>query len=205
MKWPAECVLCLPLGLAYLPMPKVASTSIKQVLAAAQGLRPRTEKELHTTLPTASVYEAQQQKLLVFTVVRNPYDRLASVWRQRLAGREAGTTRLTLRRTGFSPDMTFPEFVLRLEQVGLGVDPHLPQQTSRLRSAGGLPLMVFRFETLAAHWQLLQRLVPALPALPHLNAAAQLTISYRKSYSKAARHIAGHLYLDDVKMLGYRF
>ena len=100
-------------NLLYIQIPKVASTSIKIWL---------NHKE-----QTVKFEDAEFSNFFVFTVVRNPFDRILSTYRQL---NEIVTTN---RDTFPYPLDTFETFVRSLPEVSTQLDSHVATQASLIR------------------------------------------------------------------------
>lgn len=189
------------LRLAFIPIPKTGTTSIKKALS---DIPSDDLSEIHFSLPTMSSSVARKKGYFIFTFVRNPFDRIVSVWADRLAYRYPGETRLALRRTGFKAGMKFGPFVRQLEEIGLEVDPHLKRQVDFLFANGKLQAdFVGRFERMGDDWRRLQMMFPSLPDLLVLNKSNHG--AYRDHYGGDTRDRVKALYDEDWRRLGYAF
>lgn len=198
MTEPGMCCVAHSVKLGIITVPKVASTSIKLALMRTDGIRGEfSVPEIHATVPSMTLRAARNRGYLIAVFVRHPYLRLASVWRDRLHGRVLGETRLTLRRVGFDPNMTFDEFVRRIEEISPRVEKHVFRQTAFLDRV--LPRFVGKFENLKADWKALSRRRPGLAPLPFENR----TDGDRPSMSLETKAIIRRVYADDFYRFGY--
>ena len=184
------------LKIGFVTIPKTASTSIVAALMAADGADVRNM--------TAEQVDAAKQNVpapagyAIYAVVRNPYDRLVSVWQNKVHKPHKPQT--ILLRMGFREGMSFPDFVRMVRAKGTGCNPHLYPQHDFL---SGTDAALLRYERLAAEWLALMAEHPGLPELPCMNASAHK--SYREYYDAETQEIVGSMYARDLTRLGYAF
>lgn len=199
MTEPGKCCVAHSIKLAIITVPKVASTSIKLALMRTDNIRGDfTVPQIHATVPTMSLKVARNRGYYVAMFVRHPYLRLASVWADRLSGRAVGETRLSLRRLGFDPDMSFEEFIDRIGEVGPNVEPHLIRQTAFMDRLP--PRFIGKFESLHKDWKRLGRIRSGLAPLPFKNK----TDSEKPSIGEYTKDIIKRVYAEDFSRFGYR-
>lgn len=146
----------------YFEVPKAACTQMKELLRLQHGAPPiqlfvgnlmetRREMFVHAreNVPLPSLVdldEATQKEVLEsdsffrFTIVRDPYTRLVSAWKNKVVPCEPGAERLYLEIKGRLPDMhtkeliAFDEFVGYLQAKGdlTAFDPHWRRQVDHL-------------------------------------------------------------------------
>lgn len=145
----------------YFEVPKAACTQIKEMLRQQEGAPPiqlfagklretRREMFVHAreNVPLPSLVDlddATQKEVLEsdgffrFAIVRNPYSRVVSAWKNKVVPCEPGAERLYLEIKGRLPDMhakeliTFDEFVNYLGKIDLSAsDPHWRRQADHL-------------------------------------------------------------------------
>ncbi|MGA7646226.1 MAG: sulfotransferase family protein [Terriglobales bacterium] len=146
----------------YFEVPKAACTQMKELLRQQHGAPPlqllvgklmETRRDMfvhareNVPLPSlVDLNDATQKEVLEsdsffrFTIVRNPYTRLVSAWKNKVVPCEPGAERLYLAIKGRLPDMhakeliTFDEFVNYLHAKGdlSEADPHWRRQVDHL-------------------------------------------------------------------------
>lgn len=184
--------------LGYVAIPKVASTSIK---AAMFGIEANSAEEIHALAldRRMSVAKARSKGIFLFSVVRNPFDRAVSIWRNRVYEPERHT-RLT---RIFPEGMAFRDFAALLAEVGPKRDLHTMAQAALLVHRHELVVdMICRFERLGRDWGLLRKLYK-LPGLALHNASSPA--DYVDFYGDTERDHIKTVYAGDVRLFGYSF
>ena len=117
---------------------------------------------------------AGRDDLFVFAFVRDPFDRLASCYVNKIVAPQ--TFPPLFAELGFRQGMTFPAFVARVAATPDSIaDDHFRSQASMLTLKGRVvPSFVGRFETIGPDWEHVRETVlarggPDLGALPHVN------------------------------------
>lgn len=181
MRWPfgarraprsrdASYALLTGHGIAYGRVPKAANSFMRTRLARRAGLVPagrwkpsqdafwsdpeRADVDLVTGADLARI----APDAAVFTIVRNPFDRVVSGWRNKLGEGGPG-----LPGAGFRIGMPFAEFVERLAEThDRAADVHVRSQSALLFAGGEPPrLAVFHLERLLEEWPRLRALLAA--------------------------------------------
>jgi hypothetical protein len=140
------------------------------------------------------VSEDELERRLVFTFVRNPWDRFVSEY-------------LYLERLGRLEGRSFERFALELpERVAAGDSEHLRPQ-SELTHRGGACLVdrIGRYEALSQDFgEICSALgLEGLPELPPVKMAIRR--HYSAYYSDRSRAIVASAYAKDVELFGYHF
>lgn len=161
---------------------KCGNSSIKAALLETMGgVNPDISVHKDTRLTYVGYSFIQKTELPVIAVVRRPYDRLKSFWRDKVAGRTAKNFNFNHVR-GMYPDMPFR---VMLERIIVAhddhlSDPHIVPATVELGRVNPFAeVTVVKFEDLInparGGWERIRQATAApdrLPAaLPHLNAA----------------------------------
>ena len=199
------CVPAERLNLAVALVRKVASTSILAELLRAQGRLPSSfnaEDVYAVKTGHISPRAAHEQGFVVAAFVRNPFDRLVSVWHGKVYSPEYVRVKPRLLSLGFRKGMDFPEFVRRV-CAHRDHELHLVPQSHFLGEGYERYGFLGRFERFQEDWECLQKLVPGLGALQHLNATDRER--YRAFYDTRTREIAQGLYAEDLERFGYSF
>lgn len=148
--------------------------------------------------------------LEVFTVVRNPWDRLLSAYLFLLRGglRERSSADVVVGRHLAAHHPGFPGFVRQFIGAGHARDYfHFEPQTDYLRDrSGGFPARIhrIRFESLEGSGALTLPSGRTL-ALPHRNRTPRASAGYREHYTPETRAIVAQAYAADIRELGYEF
>lgn len=177
-------------GVYYLDIPKCASTSLTQALKSIPGTEweevPRTGRGLTFSRS--------------FTVVRNPYDRLVSLYENRVRSSDAPSGIKFRKIYGLSKKSTFEEFLLTALR-SQDWDPHFELQTAHVP----LDCYMLHFETLRGSWeQICAKYFPGKrhPALPHR--AKTNRFPWREYYTPALLALVNFAYEVDFARFGYR-
>lgn len=135
--------------------------------------------------------DAYFARVITFTIVRNPFDRVVSAYHY-------------LRdRCGDRPFRSFVVDVLAHE--GTAFDPHFaPQADSLLHDGSLLVDHVGRFETLEQSWREIAARIDAPAHLPH-RGRSERAARYADYYDDASRAVVERLYRDDLALFGYAF
>ena len=200
MEVPDWCFVAPSRGLGYIAIPKAASTSVKAALLRIDADRPE-DVHYEARRKLMSIRKARARDILLFTVVRNPFDRVLSIWWQRVY-----QPRLETRiNRHFPVGTSFWDFVNGLRAVGPAVDLHTMPQASILMQPGYLAAdVILRFERLADDWRMMQRAFD-LPALSARNVSDRDVGDAELYAGSSERDVVKAVYADDVRLLGYRF
>ncbi len=159
----------------YVPIPKVASTSIKECFFEAQeGLKNYPDyMDVHHQRAGDSLCEldAAQRRYFKFAFVRNPFDRLVSCYQDKVKrefqhnGRyyfDSSYARWVLRAVSgveFEPSMTFRQFVVAVSRVPDRIsDGHFRSQYHYLFNLGSCaPDYIGKFENIDRDWEIVRQ------------------------------------------------
>lgn len=190
------------LKLAYGRVPKAANSSIKTVLARHVPVDPDIDERpgrdrfwMRGADGAAFMADAgevaHRDDLFVFAFVRDPFDRLASCYVNKIL--KAKTFPPLFSALGLTPGMSFDLFTARVAEIPDAIaDDHFRSQAAMLiRHGRVVPSFVGRFESLAADWERLGGLVAArsglvLGELPHINARRSGTDDLPELYADEA-------------------
>lgn len=206
------------LNAAYVPIPKVASTTLRRLLAKHQIKA--SYPELHS-LPAEARLAAIEQKIrrslrpracrrlgkdhLVFAFVRHPLTRLHSCYIDKVQLAAENGKRFTLSRYGAHPDMDFPNFVRHVATIpDSRSEQHFRSQSCWLYDRGK-PLIGFvgRLETLDDDWASLRSRI-ALPPIPgRRRESGAVSALSGLPMDRATAGIAIARYQRDIDLLGY--
>jgi dermatan 4-sulfotransferase 1 len=174
------------LPLIYGRVPKVANSSVKAALTRLLEQPPeegwRTTSDAfwrrgthgETRLIDAATASQCRATHLIFSFVRNPFDRLVSAYNNKLIENEGLSG--AMERMGLERGMPFERFLEVVAGTADGdLDVHLlPQSTILCRDGVPVPGFIGKLEAMPEHWQLLRRRLrqwglPALGRLPSKN------------------------------------
>jgi len=184
---PVRAFIVVPgLKLAFGRVPKVANSSIKTALARHVPVDPDIDERPGRDrywmrkggggahMASARAVAADRSGLLVFAFVRDPFDRLASCYVNKIL--QAKTFPPLFTALGLAPGMSFDAFTARVAEIPDAVaDDHFRAQSAMLMADGKVvPTFVGRFERIGEDWERLRAAVVAhagadLGALPHIN------------------------------------
>jgi len=193
----------------YIAIPKVACGSIKRAVAAGIELD-GPERKIHSRafgwqcLSKKEVLAKMDNGWLSWAFVRNPWDRLVSLWAHKIH-RFAGKRKHSPWLPRLSTDMSWAEFVdwVASTRHYSRADEHVrPQRMFLLKGSHYLAQLTFRFETLPATWEQLRRMW-GWPGLPRVNTSNHA--DYREMFTDAQRDKVARLCDPDADLLGYAF
>jgi len=216
-------ILLKPYLAIYIPIPKVACTSLKTAFAEILGLRPESagEDPHREHYPSPVRIEALQGVLypgfFTFGFVRNPWDRLVSCYRDKLANEVGGTTRFTIRPgvadclapfDAFEAGMSFDAFVAAVTSIpDTQADAHFRSQYTFLVNRKGdiIADFVGRYERLSDDFRIVREKT-GLPdvELPRRQAAGEVA-EYEAYYTPETRDLVGKRFQTDIETFGYEF
>jgi hypothetical protein len=193
-------------GFALALVRKVASSSMRAEVLRLYGLepeRPTSEGVYAMKVPQIAPLDAHKQGLLVAAFVRNPFDRLVSVWKNKVYEPAFEHVRPHILSIGFSAGMGFTDFIARVRECR-DLDLHLAPQSAYLGPGFESYGFLGRYEKLAADWSRLRARRPVLRPLPKVNVTEERK-SYRHYYDRHTRREAETVYADDLERFNYSF
>jgi dermatan 4-sulfotransferase 1 len=184
---PVRAFIVVPkLKLAFGRVPKVANSSIKIALARHVPVAPDIDErpgrdqywiragDGSAHMASAAAVLARTDGFLVFAFVRDPFDRLASCYVNKIL--KAKTFPPLFAALGLAPGMSFDAFTGRVAEIPDAIaDDHFRSQSAMLIARGAVvPRFVGRFERIGEDWERLRRAAEAhcgidLGELPHVN------------------------------------
>jgi len=214
-------IVCHRFRFIFFPVPKAASTSVKRLIAGMEGLP--SEVDPHHRVDFDLVWGKDLHKYpgyRTFTVVRNPWDRLVSCFKDKILseydvrfgtrpGIHDGLDRYNhvLRRRIFYEEMPFSDFVRAIGKIPDSLsDEHFRSQYRMFATPRGSLLVerIIKFENLHAELtSLLHELGADAFNVDHLNKS--LKLDYRDFYTPELAEAVGRIYEKDVKLLDYTF
>jgi len=152
------------LHLGYVPVPKVASSSIREMMrtmqadwmsaAGAVNNREVVDEQIRFSLRPKQVLQLREQYYL-FSFVRNPLMRLYSCYRDKVVNAEQRRKRCTFSPYRIHFGMSFEDFIERIAQIpDRYSDQHFRSQTGLLYHKGELLVnYVGKLEQFADDWE----------------------------------------------------
>ncbi|NER78116.1 MAG: sulfotransferase family protein [Leptolyngbya sp. SIO1D8] len=210
----------------YIPIPKVACSSLKKAFAEALdidlSLVKSKDKSIHQIyFPYIFADEISgYSQYFKFAFVRNPWDRLVSCYKDKIksdrdyVGRRnlfvEGVHRGLVQYGVFRAGMPFDEFVQAISEIpDSESDPHFRAQYTFLVDENGSMLVDFigRFEQLSNDFaELCKELEISSLSLPHTNKTNKSgQKAYVKYYTTPLRELVRERYSKDIETLGYDF
>lgn len=214
-------ILCRRFRFIFFPVPKAASSSVKKLIARMDGLP--SDVDPHHAVEFPLVWGKDLHRYpgyRTFTVVRNPWDRLVSCFKDKIRsgydtrfgtrpGIHEGLDRYNhiLGRKLFYDDMPFSEFIEVIGRIPDSLaDEHFRSQYRMFSTARGTPLVerIIRFENLYDELtELFQELQIEDFDIDHLNKS--VGSDYRGYYTDDLVEAVARVYQKDIKLLGYSF
>jgi len=209
-------------GLVWFGLPKTASSSQKKAVGLSFGLLGDHEikskgaglplKVINDrldiyTLPEVHALQQRESGIISFCTIRNPFDRVVSLWNERIRGRERGT--IKRRMPGGLSLEEFAEWLGR-HPDDADLDHHCHRMVTKTVIDGVfIPRVVMRFERLIEDWRDCQRTGSercgvALRDLDHLRNGRRVN-HYREMYTPRARRLVAERYAEDLERFNYEF
>lgn len=204
----------------YFVVPKVACSSIKTALLPLFGMEepPDGAHDVHGLFDRSPCQidktrfldrRREYDELFKFVFVRDPWDRLVSCWRQKLAPGGEGLGREEFAGRRFGVGMPFGEFAEAVCAVpDEESDRHFHSQHVTACGNGKrkrlLADFVGRYENRTEDFALVAGKIGAEPELPHL-LPTRGGASYRDLYNRGLAAMVGERYRLDAEIFGYRF
>lgn len=202
-------VLCQQRGFIYIPLSKVANTSILTAIALATGHPPLDELNgrmlVDLDWDRISYNDLLESDLFKFAFVRNPWDRLVSCYHDKIFRWRSSQS--ISPHFGVPTDWNFEQFVSWVVSLSDGDefynDPHfIPQHLVLCRAGRVVVDFVGRFERLADDWRSVS-LRFGLGKLPFKNARPHQ--HYSHYFSGRLKVLTDQFYEDDIRLFDYRF
>lgn len=194
----------------YVPVPKAANSSTKLALCPTLGIDTATVTEVQKDprLPMIRFSELAdriEQDWLLFTVVRDPWTRAYSAWRDKVIGQEARLR--SLQAMGIQSGDDFETFLKALNRWPrlLLNDHFIPQADLLAAPLSTGRLKVLKSETIADRWpeiskQIVSRGAPAPAPIGHANQSGP---RHSHHFTPSEAGLIRRLYARDFELFGY--
>lgn len=185
--------------IAYIPIPKIAHTSIKRVIAnIPEEENIRVHQLSFNSLP---LNEFDGREYYTFSFVRNPLIRLISLY-ERNVNEEYPQHLFHLYGNTFKHKMSFTDFVTEVCKIPDNrADKHFKSQHWFLEHEGKLkPNFIGRFENMEQDWQEIDNRLHLGPLQKH-NASPHLNTS--RYYTPDTFEMTYQRYKKDIELFGY--
>lgn len=183
--------------------PRTASRSLKAAWLTYEG---ESDEDLSIAAPTPvkRVLDLKDEGYYVVALVRNPFTRIESTWKAKVAGLASDriSTADDAEYTLKGLDLPFDSFLLAVRDIKRGnLDGHLATQVSQLTYDDVfLPDEIIKFEDVFTDWVDLMVRFPGIPRLPHRNRTFPVE---PRVWTPKMRNIVAKVYRDDFAKFGY--
>ena len=187
---------CIVGGITFVSIPKNASTTIS-VWFHDHFLRQITygvTKEAH-----ASISMIENRTAVTCAVVRNPWDRVVSMW----AYEKRNPFRMRERRLPVTDIPPFDEYVRNLSKYSLNDGAWFTWATPQKEWIPDGVTHLLRFETLEHDFKNIQTLLGCNAPLKHVNNSERTY--YRTYYTRETQTIVAEMFKADIEAFGYFF
>lgn len=188
----------------YISVPKTASISIQFSLGFGNNI---PEPPLyHQGILTALQNHPEAAEFKKFSMVRNPWDRILSLYKDFTLKRVYQYSALVrMEQPLFSEFTDFTDFCLRIGE-SRWMDDIFLQSQSKLLGVGQVKMdFVGRFESLQDSFSQMCAIIGITCPLLRMNEGVYEKGSYRKYYTDAAASAIAQLYAQDIREYGYEF
>lgn len=168
----------------FIHIPRCAGTSIKEALKTISNKA--IDKPWHLKLSEhPEKYQINLDNYFVFAFVRNPYDRILSVYNYKKYVRDWWDVK----------DKTFEEWIEFLQDKSKSEFLELVQSVEWLNV--NMPIMIYKYEALERHYLSLMNLLK-LPPLKHLHKLKKNT-----EIKASTKELIYNMFKDDFRRFGY--
>ena len=193
---------------AYIPVPKCANTSIRSALMLSfRGCDSDCIHDFTKNLlvPSSEFFKIPRDDWFVFTVVRDPGNRIHSAWKNKLLERKSIFKPLI--RMGITERLSFLDFLKEIKNwPKLALNDHFMSQTAYLKiPIENMNLKIFKFEELDTAWPeiittLERKTEVRVVPLAHKNKS---TTQFHNPFSDSETNLIRDIYEADGVQFGY--
>ncbi|MCT8998437.1 sulfotransferase family protein [Chelativorans intermedius] len=206
------CLVFPESKIVYLPIPKAANSSIRAELLRIININPEEIEKVDEfsgfdKRKFSNLSKIIDKEWFVFSVIRNPFSRLASAYLDKLKTRSDPFP--ALRRMGLRRDDSFLRFlrVIRLWPQETLNDHFMPQSLLLKDALKNPHIKIYKMENLRSiwgevQWEVAQRTGINLQELGHRN-RSKSELKWKDLYSEKSYHLVRRIYKDDFEMFGY--
>ena len=191
----------------YIYIPKNASSSLLTNFADSLNIAHEKVHEANFQWINEKEIKSKYPDYFKFCFVRNPWDRLVSLYESKINNRDVSKYVLGKKYGDlFHRNMGFEEFIKTLFNIPKeNIDPHFASQLSLISDAEGRVLVDFigRFENLNSDFTYISDKIGIKSKLCHVNKTNRKR--YRRYYSKEIKESISKRYEDDIGFFGYSF
>jgi len=200
----------------YFPIPKVGCTSLKLTIADLLKLKDSKNKPHQIKFETVNVFEEKQfPGYFKFAFVRNPWDRIASCYANKIRsiklkkeGFEKGILSSLIHLYGdtFYAGMSFEEFVEKICKIpDSRADGHFRSQHTFICDKDGKPIVDFigRLENFKEDFKLIGKKIKKRLKYFHKNKTTRKP--YQEFYNEKTKKLIEERYRKDIELFGYKF
>ncbi|QDY71184.1 sulfotransferase family 2 domain-containing protein [Qingshengfaniella alkalisoli] len=195
----------------YVPIPKAANSSTKLALCPVLGIDPTSVNEVQQDprLPMRHFSTVAPQigpDWFVFTVVRDPWTRALSAYRDKVVRK--GVQLRALKAMGLEPEDDFETYLAALARWPRKLlnDHFIPQSDLLAPIMAQTPVDIIRSEDLPIDWESVRQRIMAQRA-PAPGQMGQLNVTGPAQavpeFTPRASRLIRRLYADDFRLLGY--
>ena len=212
-------IICHPYKFIYFPIPKVACTSTKSLIADLCELEQKIDPHYIDFEFVSSQQLENFQDYFCFTIVRNPWSRIVSCYKNKIQqfsklnngllfyGFERYNKILPI--GAFDSDMSFEKFVKVISLIPDYLsDEHFRSQTSLIPSQKGKLLVdrVSKLEELDRELRLIFKNCGIDNIkMPYINKSNFSDSNYRDYYNTELKERVARRYRSDIETFGYTF
>jgi len=231
--YPSTCIISPEKRFVYTFIPKVACSSLKMALASQFGVNVDISAEARQDVfsdlqsfeamhaanwpiaPKHAMLTAQSWDYLKFAIVRNPWDRLVSCYKNKILASgdtndfyENGVHRMLVKNYGdlFFSDMTFEQFAEAVCMIpDKFAEDHFRSQHTFISHRGKVFVdHIGKLENIEREWEYLCANINIKNELQNINVSSNST-SYKDYYTDDLRDRVAIRYSKDIELLDYEY
>lgn len=193
----------------FIHIPKTAGTSIIRVFwddNTKIKYRKKNVYQPHETIKNV-LNEEKFNEYFKFCVIRNPWDRLTSLYRYRMQYPHNAL------EYNIAENLSFDDYLMNIDEIEIErycngdeqICPHDQQIKWIVDDNMNIRVdMILRFENLESDWNLLCNKIEIEADLPH-KTVTEGEKDYRKYYTEYTKNLVAERYKDDIEWFNYKF